>query len=519
MSWLRRLLGWESPRLRGGHLLNLRTTRFRQLIRSYGRIKELDADAAEKQSGDFVLDGQYVLSLAEGLLDLAESITFDLNVMTENRHLAFFERLQTIRSGISEILRTARSAPWTDRPEQKRSIAGAVLANAVARTPVLARGQGRVACRGLGAGTVFNLDQEGDFRRLQPNAVLVASTITIDDATEAFLGRASAILVGDDSSFGQLSDPERTVRVPTIVGVGKALQRLTTGVEVTVDADENTIYAGCVHELVDYYELERLGAGEEPEYRLLRDLRRAVLHLSPAHGSESASDPHRCHTLHDLVHTAHLLAGDALAEILFAVPPTNGSAVDLGLPATLAGHVLDLGDGLAARTTDFSTHRPTGARADALQFFLAGLRTGFERSGSMVGSGPPTEAMVALAKDQHAVIACRHATGIDVIDAMVSESPDYNHVYCRFAGNLAGVPREAVAEQVLARQKFATNRTAGATTGWIAGLSHAETAAQLTTVGHLYAYLLAMKTGRTDGADVARIADAFIQQVSRSTKP
>lgn len=492
MSWLRKLLGRASPGPDRNHLINLRTTRFRQLIRSYGRVQELAADAAEKQSGDFVLDRQYMLALAQNLLDLAESTAFDLNVMTDNGHLAYFDDLQRIRLEIEQLLNRAHATPATDRSPGDPAPVGAVLARVLAHAPVLTRGKGRVACRGLGAGPVFRLDRPDDLARLPAGAVLVAHAIAVDGQTEPLLGRAAAILVGEERAFGQLADPARAVRVPAIVGLGSALQQLATGTEVTVDADENTVYAGTLRELVEYYERAHLDTAEEPEYRLLRDLRRAAFELSPTAGDPATGAP-ACRSLLDLVHSGQLLAGDVVAGILFDAAPTAEDEIDPALPETLTGRVIILGDDLADCTAETGVGRQLAARSDPLQFFLAGVRTGSTGDGPLSGAAPASESLVALAKDQHAIIARRHADGLDLVDAMISESPDYNHVYCRFAAG-AGEQRGAVAEAVLARHKFATTRSAGATTGWIAGLPHAGAAAQLELVGRLHAQLLAIGT-------------------------
>ena len=90
MSWLRRIVGTPSE-AEGVRLVKLRSTRFMHLLRHYGKFLDLLADADEKQAGDYVLDKQYIVSMAEILFEAAETVVFDLNVMTNQRCGAFYE--------------------------------------------------------------------------------------------------------------------------------------------------------------------------------------------------------------------------------------------------------------------------------------------------------------------------------------------------------------------------------------------------------------------------------------------
>jgi hypothetical protein len=88
MSWFQKIFK-DSREKDVCRLFSLRSTRFRQLLRNYGRILDRQADAAEKQAGEYILDRQYIVSLVEVVIDLAESIIFDLNVITDNRFYSF----------------------------------------------------------------------------------------------------------------------------------------------------------------------------------------------------------------------------------------------------------------------------------------------------------------------------------------------------------------------------------------------------------------------------------------------
>jgi hypothetical protein len=92
-------------------LLRLRTARFRQLLGSYAALLALLEDSAEKQGGNFILDRQYVIALAEHVTEIADAIVFDLNVITFHRNLAFYEAAERLRTHLRSILAAARATP------------------------------------------------------------------------------------------------------------------------------------------------------------------------------------------------------------------------------------------------------------------------------------------------------------------------------------------------------------------------------------------------------------------------
>ena len=108
MSWLSKLLR-RQPNGDATRLVELRCTRFRQLLRSFGALLDLAADAAEKQDGDFILDRQYVVSLAERSFDLTDSMLFDLEVVTGRAWPEGAARLLALRDSV----RTALARPPT----------------------------------------------------------------------------------------------------------------------------------------------------------------------------------------------------------------------------------------------------------------------------------------------------------------------------------------------------------------------------------------------------------------------
>ena len=100
MSWLKqKLLGGPSVTP-----IKRRSFRFQRLLKNYGRILELLDDVVEKQGGGFVLDKQYLVALTNKLFDLADTMVYDLNVLTREQHLDFYDRLDRFKKETRELI-------------------------------------------------------------------------------------------------------------------------------------------------------------------------------------------------------------------------------------------------------------------------------------------------------------------------------------------------------------------------------------------------------------------------------
>jgi len=96
--------------------------RLQRLLRNYGKVLELLADISEKQGGEFVLDKQYLVALTNTLFDLADSIVYDLNVLTKQHHISFYDPLERFKKEIKGII---VGAPLSWPREQVISLSGA----------------------------------------------------------------------------------------------------------------------------------------------------------------------------------------------------------------------------------------------------------------------------------------------------------------------------------------------------------------------------------------------------------
>jgi pyruvate,water dikinase len=521
MKWFRRIFRAPGQKKDAVWLLNLRCTRFRQLVRNYGRILDALADAAEKQAGDYILDKQYIVTLSEVVIDLTEAIVFDLNVLAGQRYESFYAVLDRFRSEIRQIIADEdQTAPRREGGAEATAVAGSAaspatsgtLAGAIAGSRTLYQHVGQVACRGVAAGAVFNLETEDRPDAFPQGAVMVASDILPNEELIRVMKRASAILTDHGEPAGDTATLAREFRIPTIVGLHDASGRLETGTEVTVDADENTVYLGRIEELLEYYRTERLDEEEEAEYRILRRLRRLMFPLTLGEGGESGAELGDCKTLHDLVHLAHELAGESQMALVASLRDLRTSSAKLATGLEIPIYVIDVGEGLERDDAYVGGPDIGQVRSIPLRAFLTGIEPVLRQASRARQPGFVPAEVIATVTEDHANIMVEQPRGFDIVDSMIGESKESNHIYCRFASTVRGsggeAERSAVAREILLRLDFGAARTARGTAAWFSGVPRTEMEERLAIVGRLGASLL--ETDATGWDDVSR--GAYVEE-------
>lgn len=420
------ILGWLSGREKSRFpVVALRVARFRQLLLGYARLLDLARDAAVKQGGEYVFDRQFVRSLVEASIGIAESVVFDLNVITREAHLEYYEAYERLAAGARAALGSGLESLDTELAAAPSPAPGGQdLALAIAAAPVLYRQAGQVASRGIASAPVVNLEDPDRATGNHRGAVLVAAGLELDSPALALLDGAAAVLLDANSPADGVASLARQRRIPCIVRLRDASRRIRTGTVVTVDAEDNAVYAGRVEALL------ALGGGEEEaEYRLLRAVRRGLFELTLAHG-QNAPRAADCRTLRDLVHLAHVVAGDALFGQLRA------EAVRERADPAPAGVVVLAAEG------------GTGGDEGPLASLVSGLKAGSGR-GVTAGVG-----FAAVDRDR-CILLSETAGGVDVMAAAATDLPSANYVYCRlvprFGSDDTGALRGRAAAEVLRR--------------------------------------------------------------------
>jgi pyruvate,water dikinase len=158
------------------------------------------------------------------------------------------------------------------------------------------------ASPGVEFGTVHRVSRDVDALSFPAGAVLVLSQPLPRWA--ALLGQTAAVVAEEGGAAGHLATVARELGVPAILGAGP-LDALANGLEVTVDAMNQTVYPGRIEALLDLQEVEPARAPDNP---VKRALRRALTLISPLNLIDPDSldfRPANCRTLHDITRFCH----------------------------------------------------------------------------------------------------------------------------------------------------------------------------------------------------------------------
>lgn len=508
---LLRKLGIGPDQVGPEKILQTRAAQFEQLLLNYGQVLDLIEDAAEKQGGEYILDQQYLSSLADSLFNLAKAAVFDMTVITDKRHLAAFDMLERFESegrAIVELCRdeAAKGEAGHSGPP-KSAFTPKDLAEAISGHETVLSDSGRVAARGVAVGEVFNLKAGADLDKFPEGGIWVSDSFERAAGLTRIIKNVGAILCDTGSPRDYICRLARNYRVPAIVGAAGASSLLESGETITVDAEDNAVYRGAIPELVEYFrEREAPGQEEEYEYRMLRAFRRKLFPLRISRVRDGLPGFGDLETFHDLVHLCHELAGDALAETV--LNKKNQKLPKAALDPALAGRALAL-------ELDPRAGRENAARLEcpALAAFIRGLQK-FEDTGDGPGKNRSSQ-MTALVSRRRANIVLPGKGGFDMIDANI-EARETNFIYCRFDTGFNDLERRFgrrdLALDILSRLDFAASETNRAVAAWVHRVENREAEERIETLGKLRGFLQQKDAEGWERAKVSEEIESFLDQ-------
>ena len=332
---------------------------------------------------------------------------------------------------------------------------GAELARLLAQHEVLIRGKGVIACGGVGAGpvaTIRSLDQLDDF---PAGAVLVAQAPS--PRFSSLLPRASAVITDVGSSTEHLATVAREYRVPMLVGVEGATRVLETGMDITVDAEENVIYQGVVHELLRH-RLSRPRADVDfEEFRLLRRLLRRIAPLNLDDPDAENFRARSCQTCHDVIRFAHEMAVRELVEMPGLTAPERKRFVRrVRLPIPLDLHVVDLGGGIAPGVDgaivelEDITSRPLARmlqslcpswRTEPVALDVGSLLSSATTGMSVAMTGSKVRPNLAIVSEDYTNLHLHLGYHFNMVDCRITDVDAANYIYFRFLGGVTEMTR------------------------------------------------------------------------------
>jgi pyruvate,water dikinase len=407
---------------------------------------------------------------------------------------------------------------------------GEELVRALERYPVLLRGRGVVACRGVGAGRVFVVGAAETVRDVPPGGVLVARHSS--PRLSALASSASAIVTDVGAATGHLATIAREYRIPTILDTGGATQILRPGMEATVDAEENIIYEGIVEELLSYELLQGDVYDETPEFRVLRRMLGCIAPLHLKDPEDPGFTPDRCRTYHDIIRFAHEQALAALADLdKFSVRSREDQVHKLDVDIPLDLLLVDIGDGLAPDVR--GPVRLDAVESRPLRLLMEGLTTpgvwttrpahmdleGFMSSATRLAplslpGAATVERNVAIISREYLNLNLRVGYHFTVVDCYLGEGPEDSYLFFRFVGGVTDLSRRTrrarLLSEILERHDFVTNQNGDLVVGRLKGVPRPVVEERVQMVGRLIGFSRQLDIFLKDEEIVDRLVSDFM---------
>jgi len=332
------------------------------------------------------------------------------------------------------------------------------LKEILAQKKVIMSKKGQVAQRGIAAGKVCHINEDDDPATFPAGGIAV--TKYTSPRLSRIIRRAKAIITDVGSSTGHMATVAREFGVPLIVNTSDATNILSNGMEITVDAEENIVYAGIIQELL-VYETEAEDVFRElKEYKMLRQLLRKISPLLLIDPNNAYFTAKNCQTFHDILRFSHEKAMQELVDINVSskrFKEIKTKSLKLLIPLDLS--VIDLGNGLYADSSSdkidsIDQVRSIPMRAilegllspgvwstEPVQFGFGDLMSSITRYSYSERTGKYTGQNLAVISEKYTNLNLRLGYHFNVIDTYISENINDNYVYFRFVGGVTETER------------------------------------------------------------------------------
>lgn len=369
----------------------------------------------------------------------------------------YFKKPQDVEFAVDQegeivILQTRQLAIKPHSPPRAADLAGLA-----AKYPVLFRDQGAIAQRGIASGPVFVVHKDADLKNLPFGAIMV--TRYASPMLAKAMNKVSGIITDVGSVTGHLATIAREFRIPTLLDTGVATERLQTGQEITLDAEENIVYQGVVKEL-SYYQLVEEEIEETFEYRLLRRVLKKIEPLHLLDPSEANFVPKACRTLHDITRYVHEKAVEEIIDLNYYQkhdPGTVAGKLKWDMPLDLV--MIDIGGGLTAEVTKGvvlpeqiisvpmraileGLSHPGAWDNEPMSIDMGSFMSSLTRTFAAEHATPKQVGQnLAVVSKEYANISLRLGYHFTMIDAYVAEEMNDNYAYFRFFGGVTDSSR------------------------------------------------------------------------------
>ncbi|WP_449244336.1 PEP/pyruvate-binding domain-containing protein [Desulfobacca acetoxidans] len=411
------------------------------------------------------------------------------------------------------------------------------IALVASRYQVILRDQGAVAHAGVGSGPVYQVDSEAKLSRFPEGAVLVIK-YTAPWLTPV-VPKAAAIIAERGSAAGHLATIAREFRVPTLVGVEGACERLPEGIKITVDTKQRMVYAGRVKELL-HYELLKTPAFEETHE--FRQLRRLLKRIAPLHIIDPQAvdfTPQGCESVHDVVRFIHEKAVNEVIDLPRLLKRFKGVKIfSLVSDVPLDLKILDLGGGITSPQKGDRV-LPEGIQSLPLKALWEGVSApgvwstepvsvdfkGMMSSLTQTRAETPGASAymgfnLAVISEFYLNLHLRLGYHLNLVDARMHPEPQHNHIYFRFVGGVTDMTRRSRRAQLLAnilsKFHFKVDVKGDLVVARLLHLPQEEMQARLIVLGRLIGFTRQLDIQLKSDADIPQFMESFFQPDSQT---
>jgi pyruvate,water dikinase len=347
--------------------------------------------------------------------------------------------------------------------------------------------------------------------------------------------RAAAIITDIGSPTGHLATIAREYRTPALFGAGEATRLLADGIEVMIDVEERTVYAGRL-------ELPAgLPAGgdvaswaDNLEARLLRSLLRLIAPLNLVDPADPGFRMEGCRTIHDFLRFCHERAVAEMIDFHASGRQMSGGGPLLAADIPIKIRLIDIGGGLAESAggrveTGQVTSRPFSCLLRGLlneqawdrepaPFGMRDFLSGLARPLTMLTNAPAYSGEnLAIIAENYCNLSLRLGYHFNIIDCYLADEPEDNYVYFRFVGGFAEEGkrqrRAVMIGQVLSGLHFKVERKGDLVLGKAKMLERSHLESILVRLGELVAFTRQLDVKMADDAAMDRFFTEFLGRI------
>lgn len=393
--------------------------------------------------------------------------------------------------------------------------------------PVLLANQGDIVQEGVAMGEVYKVSAEQDLNFVPEGAILVAHFSS--PSLARVIKKVSGIITDIGSPIGHMATIAREFRVPMLINTKKATQLLHQGQEVTLDAIENVVYAGLMHELC-FYEFIEEKFEESYEYRLLKRIYKKISPLNLVDPNQKEFSPSACKTMHDVIRYVHEQAVKELIEQnYFQDSSLTNSASKLKLNIPLDLVVIDISKEEVSRRKVVDLARVSSrplrkfvkgmsvpglwARDPVAVDFKSFMSSMTKTFSSEVADPRFVGQNLAVVSQEYANISLRLGYHFSMVDTFATKNERDNYIYFRFFGGVTDKQRRSrrarLIGNLLSENDFLINRKGDLVVARLKGLSQEDTLEKIFILGVLVAYTRQLDVQMVDEQRISYFANQF----------